>query len=92
MTDGQIEVGVGTSEYVSYLLTITNSEGVELWEGQVEAKEENSALIPEGNRLPVELIEILRKLPQYYARWEPLGRDVTYDPSRLIADKSVEVE
>lgn len=84
-----IEVGFGTSEYVSYLLTITNSEGKELWEGQVEAKEENSSLVPEGGRLPVDLIDILKKLPVYYAKWEPMGVDVTHDPSRLIASESV---
>jgi len=88
----EIEVGFGTSEYVSYLLTITNSEGEELWEGQIEAKEESGALIPEGQRLPVDLIEILKKLPMYHATWELMGKDVTYDPSRLIASESVEVE
>ena len=92
MTDGQIEVGFGTSEYVSYLLTIINSQGEELWEGQVDAKEENSSLVPEGGRLPNDLIDILSKLPMYHARWEPLGKDVTYEPSRLIASESMEVE
>ena len=87
-----IEVGFGTSEYVSYLLTITNSQGEELWEGQVEAKEQDSALVPEDGRLPVDLIEILKKLPMYHASWELMGKDVTYDPSRLIASESVEVE
>ena len=87
-----IEVGFGTSEYVSYLLTITNSQGEELWKGQVEAKEESSALIPEQGRLPNDLVEILKKLPMYHATWELMGKDVTYDPSRLIASESMEVE
>jgi hypothetical protein len=77
---------------VSYILTITNSQGEELWEGQIEGKEEGSALIPEGGRLPNHLIDILKKLPVYHASWEVMGKDVTYDPSRLIASESVEVE
>lgn len=89
-----IEVGFGTSEYVSYLLTITNTQGVTLWEGQIEAKEvinaEGSASLGlEHGGLPRSAIEVLRKLPTYYSSWEVMGKDVTYEPSRLIASESV---
>lgn len=93
MTDNQIEVGHGTSEYISYLLTLTNSQGEELWEGQIEGKEVtnadgNLALQFEAGGLPRDLVDVLRKLPTYYSRWEVMGKDVTYEPSRLVAENS----
>jgi len=93
----EIEVGFGTSEYTTHILTILNSEGEVLWEGHVDGKEAtdengNIALLPEGGRLPSPLIEILRKLPVYHARWEEAWKDVTYDPSRLISSQSMEGE
>lgn len=89
-----IEIGIGTSEYISYIVTITNTEGVELWEGQVEGKETknadgNLALQFESVGLPNDLVDILRKLPTYYSKWKVMGKDVTYEPSRLIDSESV---
>ena len=89
-----IEVGFGTSEFVSYILVITNTQGDELWKGQIEAKEvisvEGSASLElENGRMSNAAVEVLRKLPTYYARWEVMGKDVTYEPSRLITSESV---
>ena len=89
-----IEIGVGTSEYTTHILTIMNTQGVELWEGFVDAKEITNpngelALVPEGGHLPNDLVEILRKLPAYHSSWKEAWEDVTHDPSRLIASESV---
>ena len=89
-----IEIGIGTSEYVTYILTVMDTQGVELWSGFVNAKEitnpdGNLALIPEGGHLPNDLVEILSKLVAYYSTWKEAWEDVTHEPSRLIESESV---
>jgi len=82
MTDGQIEVGVGTSEYVSYVLTILNTQNDVLWEGQVEAKEvinsEEQLALEFENGMPHSVMMAIRSLPTYHASWEVMGKDVTH--------------
>ena len=89
-----IEIGFGTSEYTTHILTVMNTQGVVLWEGFVDGKEVTYptgelALVPEGGHLPPDLIDILSKLPTYHSKWKEAWEDVTYDPSRLIASESV---
>lgn len=89
-----IEIGFGTSEYTTHILTVMNTQGVMLWEGFIDAKEVTNpdgqlALVPEGGYLPPDLVEILRTLVAYHSTWKEAWEDVTYDPSRLIASESV---
>lgn len=87
-----IEIGFGTSEYVTYILTIMNTQGDELWEGFINAKEMTDpngqlALVPEGNRIPNDLVEILSKLVAYHSAWKEAWEDVTYKPKSVVDDE-----
>ena len=88
-----IEIGVGTSEYVTYILTIMNTQGVELWSGFIDAKEITNpdgqlALVSES-RFPNDLVEILKTLTAYHSEWKPAWEDITHKPSRLVESESV---
>ena len=87
MTDTLVEVGLGTSEYVSYILTILNTQDEVLWEGQVEAKEvinsEEKLALEFENGLPHAVMMVIRSLPTYHAKWKVMGKDVTHG---LIAE------
>ena len=88
-----IEIGIGTSEYTTHILTVMDTQGVELWSGFIDAKEVTNpdgqlALVSEG-RFPNDLVEILKTLTAYHSEWKPAWEDVTYKPSRLIESESV---
>ena len=86
-----IEVGVGTSEFVTYIMKFTNSDGEVLWEGFVDGKPVQA---PDGSwgvtpkALPRDLFDILRTIPVYHAEWVEAWEDVTHAPERLVAESS----